>query len=117
MQVCPTCNKPILDNSEFCPFCGERVREEKVERLGTVRRPATRREITATPEDTKDWQRDEMVFTFFSIVCLGLAIVSIKLDVAGWATILCLILAAVFMAMIVYSHVKVTNLKKRVGGQ
>jgi len=43
--------------------------------------------------------------------------VSIFLDVAGWATILCFILAALFLAMIVYSHVKVTDLKRRLRAQ
>ena len=115
--MCPFCNRPILEDSEFCPICGERVREKKVERLGAVRTPSTPRKITATSEDIKDWQWDEMVFTLFFLASLCLGTGSILLDVAGWVTILCLMLAALFLAMIVYSHVKVTNLKKRLGGQ
>ena len=117
MQKCRFCNRLILEDSESCPFCGGRVREERVERLGTVRTPATTSDITATPADMKDWQRDELVFIFFCLACLCLGMVSIFLDVAGWATILCFILAALFLAMIVYSHVKVTDLKRRLRAQ
>ena len=117
MQVCPHCNKPILDNIEFCPICGSRVNVEKVKKAGTVHMTETSEDVTATLEKIKDWWRSRMVFFFSCLVCLVLAIIAILLDRPIWVTILCFIAAVFFIAMLVYSHVKISNLKRRLRGR
>jgi hypothetical protein len=109
MRVCPSCNRPILDNSEFCPVCGSRVNMGKVKRAKTV-------DITATPADIKDWWRAEMVFIFLCLVFLVVGFLSIWVDLPLWFTILCFIGLALHLSMLLYSYQKVTDLKKRLRG-
>ena len=106
MPVCLSCKKPIPYDSKYCMYCGNMVSVEKVERLGTV-------DITTTLKDIKDWRRDEIVFTFFCLAFLVLGILSILLDFPAWCTILCFIALAVCLAVILYSHHKVTDLKRQ----
>jgi len=102
MKVCPNCNRPIQEDSEFCPIGGVRVK--KVDREGTV-------DVTATPEDIKDCQRDELVFTYFGLAFFVLGITSMLIHVAGWCTVLCFIGLAFFLAVVLYSHRKVADLR------
>ena len=106
MRTCPSCNRPILYGSKFCPICGKRVRAEEL-------KP---RDVDSIQEDIKDWQRYKIVFTYFFVICLCLGIILMFLDLVGWATILGFILAVFFMVMSICSHVKVTDLKRRLGG-
>ena len=110
VRACNTCNKPIPEDSEFCFFCGNRVSVEKVERLGTV-------DITATAVDIKDWWRYAMVFTFLCLAFLVFGTLSILLDLPLWCTIFCFIALAFCLAVALYSHRKVYDLKRRLRGR
>ena len=96
--------------SNFAFFCGNRVNVEKVERLRTAN-------VTVIAEDIKHWWRAEMVFTFCCLVFLVLGTLSMLLDFPLWCTIYCIIVLAVCLAVALYSHRKVYDLKRQLSGR
>ena len=103
MLVCPFCNMPIPEDIEVCSICWSSVSAEKVEEVG----------ITATCKDTKEWQRYK---TFCAYLCLALFVFGITLILLNsplWFTIFSFILSVFCLAVVLYSHRKVTDLKRR----
>jgi hypothetical protein len=99
---------------------------EKVEKVVTADIPAipvvkvekvVAADITEIPVHIKHWRLAEMVFISLCLVFLVVGIITILLDSPIWITILCFIGLALHLAMLIYSHRKVTDLKRQLKGQ
>ena len=107
MRVCPSCNKPILEDSEVCLFCDKKVEVEE----------SKPRDTSSIQKDIKDWRLYEIAFTFGCLVFIVFGTLSILRDLAVWYTIFCFVVLAICLTVTLCSYRKINDLKRRLRGQ